>query len=242
MLLESQSGLPVLDQSTKKRRKPRRTQEMRSAETRSKLLRATIDVLLKSGYAGLTTAQVDQRAGVSSGARVHHYPTKADLVIAATAYVYERCSELGQQRAKAAGTSAEPLRGYIEDCLSIYFDWPFISALEVLVAARSDPKLFARIHPVLERFHDGMRSTWLAALDAAGYDEARTEIDLRLTLNLIRGMATNKLWENDQKEYDRLLGAWCERLTLVKLDGSARRAKPASHATLLHARKPWRSR
>lgn len=242
MLLESQSGLPVLDQSTKKKRKLRRTQEMRSTETRGKLLRATIDVLLKSGYAGLTTAQVDQRAGVSSGARVHHYPTKADLVIAATAYVYQRCSELGQQRAKAAGTSVEPLRGYIEDCLSIYFDWPFISALEVLIAARTDSKLFARIHPVLEGFHDGMRSTWLAALVAAGYDEVQTEIDLRLTLNLIRGMATNKLWENDQKEYERLLGAWCERLTLVKRDGSARRTRRASHAALPRAGKSSRSR
>jgi hypothetical protein len=85
-----------------------------------------------------------------------------------------------------------------------------------LVAARTDPKLFARIHPVLERFHRGMRSTWLEALVAAGYDEAQTEIDLRLTLNLIRGMATNKLWENDQKEYQRLLDAWCDRVKLVK--------------------------
>jgi hypothetical protein len=136
-----------------------------------------------------------------------------------------------------AGTSAEPLRAYIEDCRSIYFDWPFISALEVLVAGRTDPKLFARIHPVLERFHDGMRSTWLAALVAAGYDEARTEIDLRLTLNLIRGMATNKLWENDQREYERLLGAWCERVTLVKRGDSVGRARPASQGALVHARK-----
>jgi AcrR family transcriptional regulator len=198
---------------------------MRSRETRDKLLRATIDVLLKNGYAGLTTAQVDARAGVSSGARVHHFPTKADLVIAATAYVYERCGELGQQRAKQASSSAEPLRGYIKDCLSIYFDWPFISALEVLVAARSDAQLFARIHPVLERFHADMRSTWLAALVAAGYEEAQTERDLRLTLNLIRGMATNKLWENDQAEYRRLLDHWCDRIRLVKRsNGRARRA------------------
>jgi AcrR family transcriptional regulator len=199
---------------------------MRSRETRDKLLRATIDVLLKNGYAGLTTAQVDARAGVSSGARVHHFPTKADLVIAATAYVYERCSELGQQRAKQASSSTEPLRGYVKDCLSIYFDWPFISALEVLVAARSDAQLFARIHPVLEQFHAGMRSTWLAALVAAGYEETQTEVDLRLTLNLIRGMATNRLWENDQAEYRRLLDHWCGRIKLVKRSGGKRRAAP----------------
>ncbi|MFM9859487.1 TetR/AcrR family transcriptional regulator [Pseudoxanthobacter sp. M-2] len=194
----------------------RRTQETRSRETREKLLRATIDVLLESGYAGLTTALVDARAGVTSGARVHHFPTKADLVIAATAYVYERCGELGQQRAEAASCSQEPLRDYVDDCLSIYFDWPFIAALEVVLAARSDPALFAKIHPVLQRFHDGMRRTWLEALVRAGYDRTQTEIDLRLTLNLLRGMATNRIWQNDAEEYRRLIDDWLGRVKLVR--------------------------
>lgn len=224
----------------RKGRDRRRTQEMRSRETRDKLLSATIDVLLENGYVGLTTAQVDARAGVSSGARVHHYPTKADLVIEATAYVYERCSELGQKRAIAASASAEPIRGYVQDCLSIYFGWPFIAAFEVMIAARTDPALLARIRPVLERFHAGMRRTWLAALVAAGYDEIQTEIDLRLTLNLIRGMAMNKIWEDDQREYERLLEAWCSRLKLVKQDVSAIGTKRSPRARISAADKPIR--
>ncbi len=207
-------------------RQQRRTQETRSRETREKLLLATIDVLLECGYAGLTTAQVDARAGVTSGARVHHFPTKADLVIAATAYVYERCSELGQQRAEAASRSTDPLRDYVDDCLSIYFDWPFIAALEVVLAARSDPALFAKIHPVLQRFHDGLRHTWLEALVRAGYDRARTETDLRLTLNLLRGMATNRIWQNDAEEYRRLIDDWLARVKLVR--GTGAPATPAA--------------
>ncbi len=194
----------------------RRSQESRSRETREKLLRATIDVLLESGYAGLTTAQVDTRAGVSSGARVHHFPAKADLVIAATSHVYEHISELGQHRAESASRSAEPLRGFIQDCQSIYFDWPFIAALEVVLAARTDAALFARVHPVLDQFHKSMRTTWLDALVAAGYDRKRTQVDLRLTLNLIRGMAANKIWENDAAEYNQLIDDWCARTKLVK--------------------------
>lgn len=179
---------------------------------RERLLKATIEVLLECGYAGLTTALVDARAGVSSGARVHHFRTKADLVVAATRYAYDRATELGQSRAEAARLSDEPIRSFIEDCLSIYFDWPFVSALEIVLAARTEPELMAKIHPVLDEFHATMKSTWIAALESAGYDRAAAETDLRLTLNLIRGMAVNRIWQNDATEYARLIEIWCERL------------------------------
>jgi AcrR family transcriptional regulator len=193
-------------------KRARRTQEARSRETRERLLRATIDVLMESGYAGLTTAQVDARAGVSSGARVHHYRTKADLVVAATRYAYDHATELGQRRAAAASRSPDRIRGFIADCLSIYFDWPFVAALEVLLAARTDRALFAKIHPVLDTFHATMKATWMRALTDAGYDPAQAETDLRLTLNLIRGMAINRIWQNDAAEYARLIEIWCDRL------------------------------
>jgi AcrR family transcriptional regulator len=187
----------------------RRTQETRSRTTRDKLLQATIDVLMECGYAGLTTAQVDARAGVSSGARVHHYPTKTDLVIAAASMAYRRAAELGQARAQAARTSAEPLRHFVEDCWSVYFDWPFLSLVEVVVAARTDKELMARIGPVLEEFHGALRNVWTQAFVDAGYEREEAETVLRMTLNMIRGMALNRIWENDIAEYERLIETWC---------------------------------
>jgi AcrR family transcriptional regulator len=189
----------------------RRTQQERSRDTREKLLQATIEVLLESGYAGLTTAQVDQRAGVSSGARVHHFPAKADLVIAATRMAYDRAAELGQRRAEEARRSPEPLRHFVEDCRSIYFDWPFITSVEIVIAARTDKALMAKIHPVLQQFHGTMKATWIGAFVDAGYERAEAEIILRMTLNLIRGMALNNIWENDEAEYERLIEIWCQR-------------------------------
>ena len=200
----------------------RRTQEQRSRETREKLLQATIEVLLESGYAGLTTAQVDARAGVSSGARVHHYPTKADLVIAATRMAYDRATELCQRRADVARRSVEPIRHFVEDCHSIYFDWPFIAALEVVIAARTDPALMKKIHPVLNQFHATMKATWMSALVDAGYDKVEAEVTLRLTLNMMRGMAMNNIWENNKAEYNRLIEIWCGRL---RDDTVAKRAR-----------------
>lgn len=202
--------------------KKRRTQAERSAETREKILQATIDLLFEQGNARLTTAGVDERAGVSSGARVHHFRSKIDLVVEATKYTYERAAELGRQRAEKARSSPNPLREYAQDCLSVYFDWPFIAALEVVVTARTDEDLRLRLHPVLENFHNTMRTTWIGSLVAAGYDPAVAEEDLALTLNLIRGMAVNTMWQRDNDRHIALLDAWCaERAGRIHLRRSA---------------------
>ncbi len=190
----------------------RRTQDERSRETREKLMRATIDVLLERGYAGLTTSLVEGRAGVSSGARVHHFRTKEDLVVAAMTMIYDHATELGQTRAASARKLKEPIRAFIEDCRSIYFDWPFLASIDVVIAARTNDNLMSRIFEVLDTFHATMRKTWVDALVAAGQDAKSAETDLRLTLNMMRGMATNKIWQNDQAEYDQLIEIWCKTL------------------------------
>ena len=58
----------------------RRTQQERRAATRAALLDATIECLVEYGYAGVTTTKIVEHAGVSRGAQVHHFPTKAQLV------------------------------------------------------------------------------------------------------------------------------------------------------------------
>src|SRR4051812_46618887 len=72
------------------RRRGRRTQEERTATMRARLLQATVDCLIDHGYAGTTTTAVVARAGVSRGAILHHFPTKADLVAAGVEYVLEQ--------------------------------------------------------------------------------------------------------------------------------------------------------
>ena len=48
-----------------------------------RLLEATVDCLVEHGWSGTSTTLVSQRAGVSRGAQLHHFPTKNDLVLAA---------------------------------------------------------------------------------------------------------------------------------------------------------------
>ena len=66
------------------------TQLQRSAATRTRLLEATIESLVDHGTQGSTTAGICKRAGVSKGAMLHHYPTKASLFAGAIEHLLSR--------------------------------------------------------------------------------------------------------------------------------------------------------
>src|SRR5690348_18266210 len=70
--------------------KARRTQAERTATTRAQVLDATVSCLHDLGYARTTTTEIAARAGVSRGAQLHHFPTKAELVLSAMEHAIER--------------------------------------------------------------------------------------------------------------------------------------------------------
>ena len=79
----------------------RRSQEERSAGTQRALLDAAVACLIEDGFQGFSTSTVADRAGVSRGAQLHHFPTRAALVAATIAHVFASLTE-DYQRAFAA--------------------------------------------------------------------------------------------------------------------------------------------
>ena len=79
---------------------------------RARLLEATVDCLVERGFAGTSTTLVSERAGVSRGAQLHHFPTKNDLVVAAVEHLTEvRGAELADGGREAADRAeAHPRR------------------------------------------------------------------------------------------------------------------------------------
>jgi AcrR family transcriptional regulator len=187
---------------------PRRTQEDRSRTTRDKLLAATIEVLLRDGYSGLTMKEVAKASGVSNGALMHHYENKAELVVEATEMVYEEAIVRGQRMAQSVDATDKLIEGHITDCMSVYFDWPFFAALESIVVARTDPDLMARIRPVMERYRVTCDDIWLAVFKKAGIPVKRARMLMNLNLNVVRGMGLNRMWRHDDAHYQLYLKDW----------------------------------
>src|SRR5690349_23253842 len=120
-------------------------QEERTRAMRQRLLEATLQCLVEKGWSGTSTTLVSQRAGVSRGAQLHHFPTKADLVIAAVEHIATiRRDELAE--AAAALPRGERRTREVLELLGEHFTADvFAAALELWVAARTDPQLLAAL-------------------------------------------------------------------------------------------------
>jgi AcrR family transcriptional regulator len=192
----------------------RTPQQERSRVTQARLLEATIECLVEHGWSGTTTTVVAARAGVSRGAQLHHYPTKAALVMAAVEHLSERRGE--EIRAEAAALPAGPRRlDLVIDMLAAAFTGPlFVAALEVWVAARTDPDL--RDALVSLEAHVG-REMHRLTVDLLGVDERRPGVReaVQATLDLLRGLGVANLLSDDSARRRALLAHWKRHLTAL---------------------------
>src|SRR4051812_2986043 len=116
-------------------RRRRSTQAERRAETRAALLDATIECLVTYGYAKTTTGRIAELAGVSRGAQLPYFRSRAEIVTAAV-------SHLAEKRISAFATRFGDGESTLEECLDALWDEHhgplFDAALELWVASRTD--------------------------------------------------------------------------------------------------------
>ena len=124
-------------------KKPRRrTQAERRAATREALLDAAIDCLVDEGYAGTTTRRIAERAGVSLGALQHHFASKVELLGQVRRHITTKWAE--ELLAKVPPSTVpiqERNERLLDDAWESYKGRYFQAALELVVAARTNPKL-----------------------------------------------------------------------------------------------------
>jgi len=137
---------------------PRRTQAERSASTRARLMDATTAVLVEKGYAGATIAEIETRAGVSRGARLHHFPSKAALLAAAVGHIYSRETRKYAQAMDQMGESERDFRAGYRLLWQTYSDPAHAAVLEIYVAARTDPELRAALREISRGFESARQN------------------------------------------------------------------------------------
>jgi AcrR family transcriptional regulator len=134
-------------------------QEERSAETRKRLMEATVACLHERGYARTTTVEIAARAGVSRGAQLHHFPTKDELVVRALEYVFDlRVSELRSLSVELPAGNPESRLCALIDLLWPVFKGPtFYAWLELVVASRTDPALREPVRSAGNQLHERVK-------------------------------------------------------------------------------------
>ncbi|MGZ4476244.1 MAG: TetR/AcrR family transcriptional regulator [Nocardioides sp.] len=184
-------------------------QEERTRLMRARLLDAAVELLVEKGFAGTTTTLVSERAGVSRGAQLHHFPTKNDLVVAAVEHVMTGRDEA--LRVAVREHRGAKVRGVLE-MLADHFTSPgFKAALELWTAARTDPDLLAAVAPLERRLG---REAHRLTVELLGVDEARKGMRemIQATLDLCRGLGLADTLSDDANRRRRILDQWAKVL------------------------------
>jgi AcrR family transcriptional regulator len=175
----------------------RRTQAERSSETRTRLLEATIECLNELGYAGTSTTVVGERAGVSRGGQLHHYPTKRELVLAAIEHLLAR--RLEQFRTAFTADKARSSPEAVELAWSLTAGSTFYAWLELIVAARTDKALRTPMRKIARRFQEGVKQAFREAFPEQ-QDNPALEVAPWFTLATLQGFALDRILEpNDPR-------------------------------------------
>lgn len=195
--------------------RPRRTQEERSASTRARLLDATLECLAELGYARTTTTEIAERGGVSRGAQLHHFPTKAELVTEAVEYLFERRDQ--EFRAAFAKLPADANRGVAAvDLLWSMVSGPTFHAwLELAVAARTDAALKPQVAALTTRFTENVNRTFRELVPRPAGAPPYWDLAPTFTFALLEGLALDAMVTPESRDIDRVLEIWRNVARLV---------------------------
>ncbi|MCP3732243.1 TetR/AcrR family transcriptional regulator [Sphingomonas sp. MG17] len=180
----------------------RRKQADRRADTRRRIIDATIRCLYRLGYSSTTFALVAEAADVSRGIISYHFLTKADLMVAVRDAVYlEERRQVDEVRAKL-GTEK-----YLQELPRIVMAGmrrePAIAVNEILLAARADPELSAKLRQEeqeIERHTLASQRDNYAELGVA--PPANLAVMSRVAVATFRGLAIAELVQGEDAEID----------------------------------------
>ena len=162
--------------------------------TRAALLEAALECLVELGYNATTTIEVAKRAGVSRGAQLHHFPTKAELMSAAVESLFERRNaEFGKAFANFE-PGVEKGDAAIDLLWSMFRGPTFVAWAEVWVAARTDPDLAVKVVEIGDRFDRRSLETLQELMPPPeGSDPGFQRLALAFAYSLMNGIAMEAL-------------------------------------------------
>jgi AcrR family transcriptional regulator len=187
-------------------------QAQKSASTRSLIVDAAIKCFVELGYARTTTTAIAERAGLSRGAMLHHFPSKIDIVRAAVDHLHaKRLKALRKSMMRPSGETDRVRQGV--EAYWAHVNHPmFVAFFELSVAARTDSELSSILKPAQEAFERDLNQTTLDVFPEWHGNLEAFELGLDLSRYLLEGMAISFLTHKETERDKRVLQYLEEKL------------------------------
>ncbi len=124
-----------------------RAVQSRTIDVQRRILDAAVEVMLEQGYSGASTVRIQERAGVSRGRLLHHFPSRDALLIAASQHLARaRVGELPSGHSWPADPG-ERIDAVVETMAGTFTQPYFWAATELWIAARTHEDLREALLP-----------------------------------------------------------------------------------------------
>ena len=100
----------------------------------------------------MTTTVIAEKAGLSRGAMLHHFPSKVDIVRAAVEHLHAKRLKAFRKAIDRMPRDGTRVRKALEAYLEHVKHPMYVAFLELWIAARTDPELHAILKPAQEAF------------------------------------------------------------------------------------------
>ncbi len=193
---------------------PAGKREEKSAAMRRRICEAATECFAARGYHRSSIKQVVDAAGVSLGALQHHFPSKDDLVEATATHLLGRSVKWFQRAKLNIAQDKNAFGDMIRQSWREQFTTDeYAALLEILVAARTDEDLRARVAPRLD--------DWRRAIEAElrdlvpGGDDGAGELEAVLTIGrcMMTGLLVHDGLIGDAGHMRKVIDAWVRLAT-----------------------------
>ena len=191
-------------------------QARKSAATRDQIISAAIRCIVDLSYSKTTTIKISEKAGLSRGATLHHFPSKMDIIRAAVEYLHEKRIQAFRRSIREIPDGADMARLAVE-AYSAHLNHPiYIALFELSVAARTDNELKEILYPAQLAFDREWYETAWDLFPDWHSDRKAFDLALNLSQQVMEGMAISNFTHARQIDNKQLLTYLEEKVSELK--------------------------
>jgi AcrR family transcriptional regulator len=187
-------------------------QAQKSASTRELILDAVIRCFVELGYSRTTTTVIAERAGLSRGAMLHHFPSKMDVVRAAVEHLHAKRLRALRNAVAEVAPDGDHVRQSVDAYWRHVRHPVFVAFFELAVAARTDRELADILRPAQEAFE---REWYQVAVEVFPEWHGRGDkfaLALDLSHYVLEGMAISYLTHKETERDKRVIAYLEEKI------------------------------
>lgn len=195
-------------------------QARKSAATRSQIISAAIRCIVELSYSKTTMIKISEKAGLSRGATLHHFPSKMDIIRAVVEYLHEKRILAFRRSIREIPEDADMAHVAVQ-AYSDHVSHPiYVALFELSVAARTDPELKEILHPAQLAFDREWYETAWDLFPEWHSDRKAFDLALSLSQQLMEGVAISNFTHARNYDKDQLLSYLEEKVRELKPSNS----------------------